>query len=189
DDDAETRTAKVVHRPHVRRVRTRNDDDELVRREDDRLRDEPVVVQQLRVLRARGGVDVRRPALLDLERELVRPGEAVARRLVDPREDLRQRRGREDRDAAARRGGRRKQEDRDERSENGARHRSTMIDVDFTTAVAGTPRSRPSSATASAVTIAVISTGSVTAICTCASRPSTRTDCTTPGKRFRALSA
>src|SRR5205814_1469524 len=49
------------------------------------------------------------------------------------------------------------------------------------------PGRSPSSLAESAVTIAVTSTGPGTTICTCARRPSTRTDRTVPGKRFRAL--
>ena len=96
DHDLDPCGAAGRRRVELRRVRLRDDHDQLVRRERDRLLDEAVVVQELRVLRARRRVDVRRRALPDLERELVGAREAVARRRVDLREDLGQRRGRED---------------------------------------------------------------------------------------------
>jgi hypothetical protein len=68
----------------------------------------PSCVELVRVLGARSGEDVRRRALGDLRREIVRAGEVVGRGRVDLREDLGERRGGEDggvvvRVAAARR--------------------------------------------------------------------------------------
>src|SRR5439155_13786981 len=71
--------------------------------------------------------------------------------------------------------------------QEGPDHRSTITEVDLTTAVAGEPGFRPSSSTASRVTIATTRTGSVTRISTWASSPSTFTSRTVPGKRLRAL--
>ena len=100
--------------------------------------DEPVAEEVLRELRARRGEDVRRRALADLERELVRSGEVVGRSGVDALEDLRQRRGREDGQARRRRLSARREHQQGEHDQRRGRapHRSTITDVAFTTPVA-----------------------------------------------------
>src|SRR3954471_2138439 len=62
---------------------------------------------------------------------------------------------------------------------------SIITDVALTAAVACTPRASPSSSTASRVTAAVTRNGPAS-ISTSAITPSTSTERTTPGKRFRA---
>src|SRR5262245_54467324 len=156
------------------RVRLGHDHDQLVRRERDRLAHEAVVIQELRILRARGCVDVGRSALPDLQRQLVGPREAVAWGWIDPRKDIGQRRRGVDRQAVAGAPGARERK-RDKCEEGCERsHRSTMIEVALTTAVAESPGSRASSSAASRVITDTILKGPASSS-TWASNPSTFT--------------
>src|SRR6476646_9745538 len=194
-----------------------HDEHEPVAGEHDRLLHELLRKQLCRNRRIRGGEHIGRSALRDLRSKSARRAEGVLRAGIDLRKDVGQRCGRVDGDpgdtrrrvrVCARRGSAR----RKQRAETAAKRRknhgastrypllthelhpkspfhqcSTMTDVDLITATMWLPGLIPSSATESAVTIAVSTAGSVTTISTWAIRPSTFTSRTIPLKRLRAL--
>src|SRR6266540_1486730 len=174
DHNAQPLLAEVVDGANAGLVRARDDQHELVRREHARLVDESSGIKLVRVLRTRRGEDVRRRALRNLERELVRPRKFVSGRSVDLREDA---------------GERCRSEDRQLRGSQTPGHRSTITEVAFTTAVAVTPGFRPRASADSRVITETKRARSVASISICASSPSTLTSWTTPAIRLRALSA
>src|SRR5207249_3182449 len=98
--------------------------------------------QELRLFWACGCEDVRWRSLLNLDRELIRAGEAIARRLIDARQHLCQRGGGENGDRRPARHRRWQRKRGDQHCEQ-ALHRSTMTEVALTTAAADMPRVSP----------------------------------------------
>src|SRR5206468_1994849 len=134
------------------RVRGWYDEDEPVRREDDRLLEQAFPVQLLRLLRARCCEDVGWSALFDLEGQLVRAREDVPLRVVEGGQDVGERGGGEHGEPSRSRCLCRNDEAEGSREEEGRLfHRSIKTEVALTRAVAGMPTSRPRDCTASRV--------------------------------------